>query len=351
MLPHPGGGGETYVDTLATMGGYAFERVFLAAGPDPTRQRAAILRRALAVARAATAFDVLHLHGEVASTLCLPSLARRSSVVTLHGLNLLQRSGGVRRKLAGANLRLIVRAASRTICVSYAELEEVRSIAGRADSGGAVVVRNGIDPLAVLTPEERAAARSALDVPPDAVVALWVGSLEQVKDPLTAVRAAAGVADDRFVLLVAGDGALRRDVAAAASERVRLLGHRSDLRPVYGAADFFVLSSLREGLSFSLLEAMSLGLAPVVSDAPGNLEVVGDLGFVVERGDVAAFAAAFTRLVADENARTRVGAAARGHVATEFTADEMRRRTRALYDAVAANRRTRRGGGAGLPGT
>ncbi len=99
------------------------------------------------------------------------------------------------------------------------------------------------------------------------------------------------------------------------------------------AADFFVLPSHREGLSFSLLEAMGLGLPPIVSDAPGNLEAVGDAGIVVPRGDGAGLAAAFRRLL-DEAERRSLGESARARVAERFRAEEMLRRTRGVYDGA-----------------
>ena len=101
-----------------------------------------------------------------------------------------------------------------------------------------------------------------------------------------------------------GDGPLRPQVEQAARE-APWCRHRDRLplgRParILAAADFFVLSSQREGFSYALLEAMSLGLPAVVSDAPGNPEAVGDAGIVVPFGDVAGFAAAFRRLARDE---------------------------------------------------
>src|SRR4051812_6248701 len=85
VLPHPGGGGETYVDHLARLSGYHFERRFVASGPKPS---AAALAGALSAQLAGSRFDLLHVHGEVVGGLCLPSLALRPSVVTINGSHL-----------------------------------------------------------------------------------------------------------------------------------------------------------------------------------------------------------------------------------------------------------------------
>jgi glycosyltransferase involved in cell wall biosynthesis len=342
VLPHPGGGGETYVDALSRMDGYRFERAYLAPTASPS---ASVLRAAAGIWRRARSYDVLHVHGEVASAVCLPALARRPSVSTLHGLHLLRRLSGSRRTAAGMSLHLVLRAASRTICVSEAEYDDLRALVGGGTLARAVVIHNGVEPLEPPTSDERAAARAGLGIEASTIAGAWIGSLDERKDPLTPIAAVSELARSGadVALLVAGDGPLRVEVEREAPPSVQVLGFRSDVRPVLAAADFFVLSSVREGLSFAVLEAMSLGLVPVVSDAPGNPEAVGDAGIVVPFGDTAAFARAFARLVSDDEERVALGERARERVVRDFRADDMVRRTRELYDAVVTLRRSRGG--------
>jgi L-malate glycosyltransferase len=339
VLPHPGGGGETYVDALAEMDGYEFERVYLA--PSAKARGVSILRAAAEAQRSARKHDLLHVHGEVASALCLVGLALRPSVVTLHGLNLLRRLTGVARLASAANLRLIVNAATRTICVSEAERDDVLGSAGTRAAKRLIVIHNGIAAGERPNAAERSAVRAELGLAAETIVGISVGSLDPHKDPLVPVRAALEVAREGkpLTLLVAGDGPLRPEMEQVARDggldAVRPLGFRTDVRRLLAGADFFVLSSQREGLSYAVLEAMSLGLPAVVSDAPGNPEAVGDAGIVVKRGDVAGFAGAFRRLI-DVSDRAALGEAARERVARHFRLDEMVRRTRLVYDEVAA---------------
>lgn len=339
VLPHPGGGGETYVDTLSRMVGYRFERVYLATGPMPLNALRSMPRSALGVLRSARSHDLLHVHGEVAGAICLPSIAACKSVETLHGLHLLRRATGTTRQVAKANLRLIVRSATRTICVSEAERVDVLEIAGSGAQERLVVIHNGVDLLAPPNSAERTAARDELGIVSSTLVGAYIGSLYTHKDPLVPARAVIELARNGapLVLLVAGEGPVRPELERLAGDTggaLRVLGHRADARRVLASADFFVLPSEREGLSFSLLEAMSMGLVPVVSDAPGNPEAVGDTGIVVSRGDVEGFAAAFRSLLDDDAARLSLGPLARERVEQHFLADEMVRRTRELYDQV-----------------
>jgi glycosyltransferase involved in cell wall biosynthesis len=343
VLPHPGGGGETYVDALERMDGYRFTRMFLARAPRGSGTISSVALSGVRIPVAARHHDVLHVHGEVAGVVCLPSLAMRPSVVTLHGLNLVRRLRGVSRAVAEANLRLIVRVAGRTICVSEAEGADVVAVVGRRSAGRVIVIQNGVVPLPAIEPAERAGARARLGLPDDAITAVWVGTLDDHKDPVVAARAATDVAREgsSFALLMLGDGPLRPELDEVARDSggvLQVLGHRQDVREVLVAADFFVLSSRREGLSYALLEAMSLGLPGVVSDAPGNSEAVGDSGIVVPRGDVGGFAAGFKRLLAQEPERLAFGRRARERVARHFNAEDMVRRTRDVYADLAGRR-------------
>jgi len=334
VLQHPGGGGETYVESLAAMDGYRFERFYLAPSPRVGAAWKPILGNVARVALAARRHDLVHVHGEVAAGLCLPSLATRPSVVTLHGLHLLRRVQGARAVAARTNLRLLVRAADRTICVSEAEHDDVLEVTGHTSK--LVVIHNGVPTQPPVTPAERAAARAQLGIDDGSVVAAYVGSLVEHKDPVAAARAAGDVGVP-VVLLVAGDGPLRAElerIASASDGSVRVLGHLDGTRSVLAAADLFVLPSRREGLSYALLEAMSLGLPAVVSDAPGNPEAVGETGIVVGAGDARALAEAMRRLAGDRAARVTLGEAARKRVSSEFGVDVMRDRTVQVYEAA-----------------
>ena len=338
VLPHPGGGGERYVDLLSRMDGYRFERIYVSPSPHKADALRALPRSSLKLLRSA---DLLHTHGEVAAGICLPALATRKSIVTFNGLHLLRRVRGPGRCVAVANLRLVVRSTNRAVCVGEAEYADASAAVGEGLVARLEMIPNGVDLPVLPTEAERAAARVSLDLEPRTLVGVFVGELSPHKDPMTAVEAS--IRAERqgvpHVLLIAGDGVLRGELekAAAASSAVRLLGFRNDVITILSAADFFVLPSLREGLSFALLDAMGMGLIPVVSDAPGNPDAVGEAGIVVHVGDAEGFAQAFVQL-RDGGVRTVFGASARQRVARLFRAEEMTSRTRDLYDSVSGPR-------------
>jgi glycosyltransferase involved in cell wall biosynthesis len=331
VLPHGGGGGETYVDVLSTMPGYRVTRIHLAPSRNPGARELA--HGFIEVARAVRAHDLLHVHGEVASGLLLPLLAANPSVVTLHGLHLLRRVTGLRRQAAALNLRAIVRAAYRTICVSAAERNVLTAVVGQGHR--TLVVHNGARVPPPTSPAERARVREELGFADSEVVGVWVGSLDERRDPFVVVRAAERAL---VTLLLVGDGPLRPQVERAAHSRVRVLGHRQDVPRLLAAADFFVLMSHREGLSFALLEAMANGLPAVVADVAENVEAVGETGLAVAYGDENALVVAFHQLVENDDERALLGERARCRVAMRFAAEDMIGRTRAVYDEVTGER-------------
>ena len=224
----------------------------------------------------------------------------------------------------------------RVVCVCEAVRESQRARTPWA-AGRLVLIPNGISAAA---PADRGAARAALGLAPADVAVLTVASLTPAKAQDVLIEAFATVARTApgARLFLAGDGPLRGKLEEQARRlglegRARFLGVRQDVPALFAAADLFVLSSVREGLSLSLLEAMRAGRAAVVTGVGGNGEAVvpGETGLVVPVGDVAALARALAGLAADGAKREAWGRAARRRWEETFTADHMVRDTEALY--------------------
>jgi glycosyltransferase involved in cell wall biosynthesis len=338
VLPHRGGGGETYVDLLEGLRALRHERAYLSRERSPVAGAPSIAARWPGIAVRARRAGIVHAHGDVAAALALPLLRARPSVWTTHGLHFLRRADGPALRMARAAVRGAVAASARTICTSAAERDELVRLVSPALHERLVVVRNGILPPPPLAAAERAAARAGLGLADGEVAALFLGELEARKGPLVAIEAAERARDRGapLVLLVAGDGPQAAQVAARASGGVRVLGHRDDVPVLLAAAEILVMPSEREGLSFAVLEAMGRGLAMVVSDGPGNPEAVGDAGVVVPVGDPEALAVALAGLAGDPGERARLGAAARERIASELTLDALLAGVEGAYRAARA---------------
>jgi glycosyltransferase involved in cell wall biosynthesis len=204
-----------------------------------------------------------------------------------------------------------------------------------------VVIPNGIDLDRYQRVESRAAIRTRLGLDPARRVVTIVARFHPVKDHATLVRAFALLAAARsdVDLLLVGDGPLRPDLERQVADlgltpRVVFAGIRSDVPDWLLASDVFVLSSVSEAASITLLEAMACGLPAVVSAVGGNPELVRDGldGLLVPRGDAAGFAAAIGRLLDDPDLRERMGQSGAARVRQTFLMDTTVARYAELYE-------------------
>jgi glycosyltransferase involved in cell wall biosynthesis len=138
---------------------------------------------------------------------------------------------------------------------------------------------------------------------------LLVGRLVEVKNHVTILRALAQVRQQHphVELHLAGEGPLRAELEALSAElglrdNVRFLGFTSEVRQLLLDADVFLLPSLSEGCSISLVESMATGLPALGSAVPGIVEVLSELApeWTLPAMDVAAWAKRLTHLAARE---------------------------------------------------
>jgi glycosyltransferase involved in cell wall biosynthesis len=240
----------------------------------------------------------------------------------------------------------------RVVCVCQAVLESHVSRLPWA-ARRFVTVANGISPAPHTRPRE--VVRHELGIAPAEPLVLSVGSLTVQKAQDVMIEAFARVLPHARAarLLIAGEGPLRapleqRIARLGLGARVGLLGDRSDTAELMAAADLFVLSSEREGLPMTLIEAMRAGCATVSTRIGGTGEIVGDgvTGRLVAVGDVEGFAAAMGELLADDTRRRAFGAAGRARYETRFTAERMVRETETLYREVCEGTALRAGSAA-----
>ena len=193
------------------------------------------------------------------------------------------------------------------------------------------VLHNGVAPRPQPSYSERTAARLVLGLSPDALVVGTVGRLDPVKDFETLIRGFASCARElpNSVLVIVGDGPERPSLEAAAeaagiATRVIFTGHRQDVKDLLPAFDLFVNSSIHEGISLTILEAMAAGVAVIATDVGGNGEIVTpDTGLLVSKRSPAHLGGALVALATDGRRRERLGAAARVRVEQWFSADRM----------------------------
>ncbi|MEV0234893.1 glycosyltransferase family 4 protein [Nonomuraea sp. NPDC050786] len=298
--------------------GARFVEVAVSDRPHPVND----LRAVLAVRRLTRDADVVHAHGLRAGALAaLAELGRRGGagrlrreagrrggvrlVVTLH--NALT-AGGFVGLVYGVLERIVARGADHVLVVSP-DLGEGMSRLGARDVRAAVVPAPAPGP-AKRTPREVRDELGAGDRP----VFLTVARLAQQKGLETLLDVAAGPwPSGEPLFVVAGDGPLREELRRRIEDEklpVLLLGHRTDVPDLFGAAVALLMPSRWEGQPLTLREALMSGTPAIAAKVGGIPEILGDAGVLVPYGDVEGLRRAVRELIETPGRAETLAAAA-----------------------------------------
>jgi glycosyltransferase involved in cell wall biosynthesis len=283
--------------------------------------------------------DLLHAHDYKtnALSLLLGRWFRLPVMTTLHGYV----TRGGRLEFYYQLDRRVLRRMSHIVAVSD-DLYQMLAYLGVAPSRRSLV-ENAIDTIEYSRVLSSEAAKERLGLVPGRPVVGAVGRLSPEKGFDILIRAC-----DRLLksgldieLLIVGEGKQRPQLEAliselGCSERIRLLGHRSDTVELYQAMDVFVLSSLREGLPNVLLEALALGVPVVATRVAGIPRLIRheENGLLAAPGAVEDVAGCLARLIDDAALRAKLGRAGRQMVEERYSFEARMEKIRAIYDNI-----------------
>jgi len=185
----------------------------------------------------------------------------------------------------------------------------------------------------------------------DSIIVGTVGRLQAVKDQATLVRAFAALLKNvptvaaQMRLVIVGDGALSQPLRTLVDElgvghQVWFAGACNEVARVMAGFDVFVLPSLSEGISNTILEAMSCGLPVLATAVGGNLELVQDShsGRFFQPGDVAGLARLLADYGNDPAMRRAHGEQARQVAVKRFSLGAMVANYQAVYESLSARK-------------
>ena len=228
--------------------------------------------------------------------------------------------------------------------ISVNEADRTRLIQRRmAHPDKVVTIYNGIDPARFELKGSQDEYKQRLGVNRHKPLVLQMGRLKEQKAPhdflLAAARILPETPDAQFALL--GEGPLETDLRRLALElgiapNVHFLGWREDVPETLAAADVSVLTSLWEGLPYSVLESMAAGKPVVATSVHGSRELVVDseTGFLVPPRDPQAVAEKVITLLRDPGLAAKMGKSGRRRVEERFSVQAMVQKTEALYQSL-----------------
>jgi len=171
------------------------------------------------------------------------------------------------------------------------------------------VIYNGIKALTLISEDTRQTLKSELNISEDDIVLGTVARLDPIKNHAMMLDAFSCLLKNhpKTKLVIVGDGELNAVLKEQCNEldisdKVVFTGYITHPSSYIQIFDVFLLSSLSEGTSMTLLEAMSVGKSCVVTDAGGNSEIIvdGSNGLVTENGSVNKFAEGIERLISNK---------------------------------------------------
>jgi glycosyltransferase involved in cell wall biosynthesis len=273
-------------------------------------------------------------------------------LITEHGIYLRERYLEFGEKVPVAVKAVMLRFYRALARLGYAEAGLVTSVSRfnqrwelrhGVHPANVIVVPNGVAPDAY--PE-------LTDEPAEPTV-VWVGRIDPLKDLHTLItafhRLRRTVPDARLRLAgpvpptgqAYAESCRRLVDRLGLRDRVEFVGPVASSREAYATGSVVALSSISEGMPYTVIEAMMCGRATVSTDVGGVAETVGETGLVVPPGDPAAFAAACVEVLTDADRRAALARAGRQRALAHFTLDRMLTAYRYLYEDVAHAARAR----------
>jgi glycosyltransferase involved in cell wall biosynthesis len=209
------------------------------------------------------------------------------------------------------------------------------------DPAKRVFLPNGVDTsrYVPVSEEHKQTLRAALSLPPFGTIVVYAGRLVPEKRVDSLLKIWDQIRERHFdahlLILGAGSDESRlREMSALLKQRgVQFVGQVSDAGPYLQAADLFVLPSSTEGLSNSMLEAMSCALPVLATNVGGAPDVIEQdvHGRLIAPDDVDSLRQGLETLLADRARRFRLGAAARERILSAFSLDSVADRLSAVY--------------------
>jgi len=194
--------------------------------------------------------------------------------------------------------------------------------------------------------ESRERLRRQLGLPPDNLLVGTVGRLDPVKDFPTLMKGFNQIKDGfpRAKLVIAGDGPVRSNLSRLGKElglesSLIWLGERNDIPELLPCFDIFVQTSIFEGMSNTILEAMASGLPIIATATGGNPEVVshGENGLLVPVGGVRELSVALQKYLSDPVLRNKHGSSSRARALNCFDLSLMAARYAEMYETLVSD--------------
>jgi len=290
-------------------------------------------------------FDLIHVHTPIAAFLgrLAAKLTKQGSVLyTAHGFHFYKGAPSLNWLIYFTAEKIAVKWTDALIVINEEDFANACRLGFKPNKNLFFVNGVGVETQKYKASKNTGLIRKELEIPADAVVVVCVAELTNVKNHVFLLDAwrLLVIEYDNIHLLLVGMGKdeekLKFRVKDETIPRVHFLGFRSDISNILTDSDIAVLTSRREGLPKSIMEAMAVGKPVVATNVRGNRDLVDNeqTGFIIELGDVQGFIKALEKLISDSQLRLSMGAAGRAKIA-DYSLHNVLAQMEQIYDRFA----------------
>lgn len=217
--------------------------------------------------------DIIHVHGIVSTLLISISNIKCTKISTIHN-NMFEDyrfTYGDKKGALYSMIHLIAnKRFNKIICCSRSSYDAIKNF-----NKNTTFILNGIDPSVPISNRSkiRASIRNELKIKQDAFVYMYCGVINQRKRVVELIKLFNSTLTKDEYLIIVGNGALIQEAKKAASnDKIIFTGFKENTIDYMLAADAYVSNSASEGLSISIIEALSCGMPLLLSDIPSHKE-------------------------------------------------------------------------------
>jgi sugar transferase (PEP-CTERM/EpsH1 system associated) len=288
-------------------------------------------------------YDLIHTHNDAGIVYGFPAASMcgiRSIVHTDHGIE--------PKTASHCSLNMIKKLfMKRTSCIVAVSQDLKRTII--SDSGimnhELKVVMNGIDPCRYYGKYDTSEIRKSVGIGRDRFIIGHIARLVPLKNQeflLQIIRELKNL-NLPITLMAVGEGPMRKRLQELCinyeiQNEVVFLGERTDIPQLLSIMDLFVLTSITEGISITILEAMAAGIPVLASKVGGNPEIIDDSisGFLINLNEPFKWIMKAKELFDDQHMRKRIGKQAQEVIRRKFSLDVMADQYERIYKNAAA---------------
>lgn len=236
--------------------------------------------------------------------------------------------------------RFLLKKVKHVVVVSV-DLKNKMASSTKINKDKILVIPNGIDIKSFQCPELGEIKRKELGISSDNFVIGNIARMVPLKNHKFLIAIFKELLKDfpKLKLVLVGDGLLKRELeiyseANGLSNSVMFLGERKDIAELLSAFDLFILPSLTEGVSITLLEAMASGIPIVASKVGGNPEIIENerTGLLIPLSENIRWIETIKSLIKNENRRRDISKRAKNFVTEQFSIETMVENYEEIYN-------------------